>query len=270
MRKAIIPIVFTITTAAISANAQGFYQTGSGTFMTGYGQVHGSFGYALATQRMYESMQMNMQKAMWRAAMVKKHGEAAVRRAEARARTNSSSGSSAGLQTIEVPPPPPTPKYNGRFRPAATSPMTQKIVDALGDTAEEKALLKQIIQNTKAAFEKEATAKGWNNNIAGAVTFFLVASSTVYHDSAEPSEETVKTIYDSVNQSIDSIPDFATASNADKQATYDLFIGFAAIPFATYMEGKQNNSPETVEVSRKLAGELIKMLLKADPDKVKF
>ena len=131
-------------------------------------------------------------------------------------------------------------------------------------------MLKQIVNGTKAAFETEAASRGWKNNIAGAFTFFIVSNTTIYHDSGEPDDATVNALFDAVNQAIDEVPEFASASNKDKQAMYNLLIGFAGIPLATYSEGKTNGDDQTVAVARQLAGKMIEIVLKTDPDKVKF
>ena len=267
----LVGIAIALTHGAASAQT---YNSNSRGWNTGYGTVYGSFGYAMATQNIYNTTQMQIQKLAARQLMIKQFGLAAVEKAEREAKAGSSSGSKRSSSSSPsgpvVPPPPPPPKFYGKFRTDASAQMIAKISDSLGESAEEKALLKQVIEGVKAAFEKETSAKGWNNNIAGAMAFFLITTSTIYHDVEEPTPEVSKAIFDAVNIAVDEVPEFGTASNKDKQATYDLLIGFAAIPLATYAEGKQNGSAETVEVARKLSGELIRLVLKTEPDKVRF
>jgi hypothetical protein len=219
-----------------------------GSFTTALGQVNGNIYNAMSRQIQYMDMM--------------------------RAKKRPSTARSAPAQT---PPPrsgaivsPSAPKYYGKFRPNPRASSISTIVDTLGETAEEKALLKQVIGSVKATFEKEAAAKGWNNNVAGAMTFFLAATVTIYHDSAEPSDATAASIYDAVNRAIDEVPEFGRASDTDKQQIYETLIAFGAIPLATYTEGKQNGSAETVESARKLAGELIRIVLKTDPETIHF
>ncbi|HLA95247.1 MAG TPA: DUF6683 family protein, partial [Pyrinomonadaceae bacterium] len=64
---------------------------------------------------------------------------------------------------------------------------------------------------------------------------------------------------------LDEIPEFGKMTNRDKQRLYNTLIAFAAIPLATYTEGKQGNSEPTVEVARKLAVMLTQLVLKIDP-----
>lgn len=270
--------IFTIFTALIFSsliNAQGFYQMGSGSYMTGYGRVNGSFGYAMATQQMYQTVQMNLQRSMARAAMVKKWGEAAVRKAEQDAARNGSSSTRtkpapANSDRLAVPPPAPAPKYYGRFRPDSSVDMAKTISDTLVEEPEERELLKKTIEAVQGVYIEEATAKGWQNNIASGMTFFLISMTTVYHDSPEPGDELTNAIYDAVNQSIDAVPDFAKASDKDKHSLNDMLVGFTALPLGVYIEGKQNGNQETVKLAKIWAGEMIKLVLKTDPENVRF
>jgi hypothetical protein len=219
---------------------------------------------------------MQIQKLQARQMMIKQFGRAAVEKSEREqaARSRSSSGTTGASGSTSAAPavegPPPAPKYYGRFRPVAGETTFQKIAEAVGETAEEKALLKSTMEAVKTAFEKEMAAKGRKHDVAAAFTFFMIANATVYHDAPEPGDETSEIVYNAVTASIDSLPDFAAASNKDKQTLYNTLIGFTAIPFATYVEGKQNGDTATVTTASKLAGEMIKLVLKIDPEKVKF
>jgi hypothetical protein len=246
------------------------WNSNAGGYNTGYGTVYGSFGLAMATQNIYNTTQMNLQRLTARQAMIKKWGLAAVEKAEREAKSGKTATTKSTSSGPVAQAPLPAPKYYGKFRPDASDTTFQKIADAVGETPEEKQLLLRITSATKESFEKEVATKGWKNNVAAAMTLFLVSNSTVFNDAAEPDDATVTALYESVNQSIDSIPEFASASNKDKQSLYNLLIGFSSIPLATYMEGKENGNKETVAVAAKLAGEMIKIVLKTDPEKIKF
>ena len=137
--------------------------------------------------------------------------------------------------------------------------------DAFGETPEEKTLIKQIYTATKTGYEAEAAKKGWKNNIAGGITFFTVAAMTVYHDAPEPSDEAVTNYYKAVNLALDEMPEFATVSNKDKQSFNNMMIGFGGLLLAGYLEGKQNNDAATLAGYKKIADELVRMVLKTDP-----
>lgn len=259
-------LALAIAVAAIASQAQ-TYNSNSGGYNTGYGTVYGTFGLAQATQNMYNTMQMNMQRAMMRSAMIKRHGLPAVEKAEREAAGSGRSQTTSSGITVS---PPRVVRNYGKFRPDATVNTGKLLGDTLGTTPEEKALLNQIYTAVKASYDKEAAAKGWQNNMAGALTFFIVSSVTVFHDAEEPSEDAVSALYEAINQTLDEIPEFGKMPNKDKQAFNNVLIGFAAIPLATYSEGKQNGDAATLKVAGQIAGQLIELVLKTKPENVRF
>jgi hypothetical protein len=253
-----------------TTNAQ-TWNSNSGGYNTGYGTVYGSFGQAMATQNIYNTMQMQMQKTMMRNAMIKKWGLAAVEKAEREAGSRSpsssrskASGSSASSGSIVVPPPRVV-RNHGVFRPDPTVDTGKALADALAETPAEKALIKQIYTATKAAYEKEAASRGWRNNLAAGLTFFTVAAMTVYRDAEAPSDDAVNNYFNVVNSALDDMPEFATVANKDKQGFNNMLIGFSGLLLAGNLEGKQNNDAATIANYQKLAGMLIEMVLKTDP-----
>lgn len=272
LNRHVLPSLAVVLLFAGYASAQ-TWNSNAGGYNTGYGTVYGSFGLAMATQNIYNSMQMNMQRSMMRQAMIKKWGLAAVEKAEREARSGSSSGSTkkvaASGPKVEYTPPP-APKNYGLFRTDATVDTGKIIADALGETPAEKKLYMQIYTATKSAYETESAAKGWKNNIAGAFTFFIVSNSTIYHGSDEPSDDTVSALYQAINQSIDDVPEFGKMTNRDKQGLYNTLIAFAGIPLAAYTEGQQRKDEATVKVASQIAGQLIELVLKVEADKVRL
>ncbi len=238
--SAIIFSGFGITNAQIQAAGGGYY-------VAGYGTVYGSFGQASAAQgRLYDAM---------------------------KSRT---AGRSAAPASTALPKPksaanrPATAKNVGVFRRDATVDSANTLANALGETAEEKALIKTIYSTTKDEYEKEAAARGWKNNIAASLTFFTVSAMTVYHDAEEPCDEAVNEYFGSLNTAIDDMPEFARVSNKEKQGFNNMLIGFSGILLATYTEAKQNNDAESLANSKKLAGMLIEMVLKTDPENLRL
>ena len=141
--------------------------------------------------------------------------------------------------------------------------------DALGERPEEKRLISQIYTATKTAYEQEAAKKGWQNNIAGGLTFFTITAMVVYWDTEEPSAEAVQAYFKAVKTSLDEIPEFATVANKDKQGFNNMLVGFGGLMIAGYMEGKQNNDAATLATYKKLAGMLVEMVLKTDLENIR-
>jgi hypothetical protein len=255
-----------LTTGVASAQT---WNSSSGGYNTGYGTVYGSFGQAFATQNIYNTMQMQMQKTMMRNAMIKKWGRAAVEKAEREAASGSSSSGARNSGSAIVVSPPPVVRNHGVFRPDATVDTGKAFADALGETPEEKKLINQIYTATKAAYEQEAAKRGWQNNIAGGLTFFTVTAIIVYWDIEDPSAEAVQGYFKVVNTALDEIPEFATVANKDKQGFNNMLVGFGGLMAAGYMEGKQNKDAATLATYKKLARVLVEMVLKTDLENIR-
>jgi hypothetical protein len=215
---------------------------------------------------MYDQVKVQNRRTAERNALIQKYGLPAVEKAEREAATK---GSKPSNPQIVVPPPPVVRNY-GLFRPDPTVDSGKALSDALGDTPEEKALIKQIYLTTRDAYDKEAAQRGWKNNMAAGLTFFTVAAMTVYHDSEEPSDDAVNSYYKVMNAALDAIPEMANATNKDKQGFNNTLVGFGGLLFAGYAEGKQNSDAATLAGYKKLAGVLIEMVLKTDPENVRI
>jgi hypothetical protein len=240
-------LLFTfVVFSAASANAQ-IQAAGGGYYRAGYPTVYGSFGQASVAQgRMYDTMKR----------------QKAERDAASRPAASPNSKTAAPTQPVI--------RNHGVFRADATLDTGKTLADALGDTPEEKALIKQIYTATKTFYEKEAAARGWKNNIAAGLTFFTVTAMTVYQDSEEPSDEAVTNYFRGVNSALDEIPEFSKLANKDKQGFNNMLIGFSGMMLATYSEAKQTGDAETLAISKKLAGMLIEMILKTDPENIRI
>jgi hypothetical protein len=119
-------------------------------------------------------------------------------------------------------------------------------------------------------YEKEAALRGWNNNIAGGLTFFTATAMTVYHDGDEPSADAANNYFKAVNGVLDEMPEFAALPNKDKQAFNNMLIGFSGMLLGGYSEGKQSNDADMLASYKKLAGMLIEMVLKASPENLRI
>ena len=223
-------------------------------YSTGYGTVYGTFQHAALMQSMYNVV---------RCAELNCAG-----RGTSSSRTQNSRPAQAAA--TQAKPVPPIVRNYGAFRPDPAVDTGKLLADSLGSSAEEKTLIKQIFTITKAAYEKEAAEKGWKHNIAGGLTFFTIAASTVYHDGPQPDEAGVDAHYKAVSASIDQIPEFGSVANRDKQSFQNMMLGFGGMLLAVYNEGKESGNAETIANAKKLAGMLMEMVLKADPDNIRI
>jgi hypothetical protein len=254
-----------VVLSAASASAQ-LWNSSAGGWNTGYGTVYGSFGLATATQNIYNTAQLNLQRAIMRQAMVKQFGLAAVEKAEREAKAGKPSSAPPGL---ELPPPPPPAKNLGVFTPGRST-VAKQLGDAIGSTPEEKAAVAQLAIATKEAFETQPDTRAWKNNVAGALAFFIIGNLTIATDSPEPSDETSQALFQAINQALDASPEFAKAKAKDKQQLYELLLGFTGLPLALYTEGKERGDAEQVKQARELAAQLLSLVLKVDATQVKL
>jgi hypothetical protein len=250
-----------------AANAQ-IQAAGGGYYRAGYPTVYGSFGQASVAQgRMYDAVKSQNRRTAERNRLVQKWGLAAVEKAEREAAAPKRSAPSNPQIVVQ---PPPMVRNHGVYRPDPSVDTGTALADALGSTPEEKALIKQIYTSTKAEYEKEAAARGWKNNIAAGLTLFTVTAMTVYHDAEEPSAEAVNNYFKVVNSALDETPEYATVANKDKQGFNNMLVGFSGMLLAVYSEAKQNNDANSLASSKKLAGMLIEMVLKTDPENLRI
>jgi len=272
MKCKILAIATLILGTAVFSAAQ-TYNSNSGGWNTGYGTVYGSFGLAMATQNMYNTMQMQMQRSMMRQAMIRKWGKAAVEKAERNAAGRSSqsaantSSRAASGPVVEAPR---VVKNYGRFTASAGVDTPSVFANALGENEQEREIYKKIVAESVSLLNAEAAKKGWKNDIAGAMTIFILTNSTLYNDTEEPGDEFAQAIYDAVQASIDELPEFGKLANKDKQGLYNTLLALTGIPLTFYADAKQRNDPDAIATSRKLAGEMLKMVFKTEPERLRL
>lgn len=238
------------------------WNSNAGGYTTGYGTVYGSFGLAMATQNMYTTMQLNLQRSMAREAMIKQHGRAAVEKAEREAAQGRQS-------SLQVTPPPAPAKNLGAFKPGKST-VARQLADALGSTKEEKTLIAALVTGTKEAFEAQPETRAWKNNVAGALAFFLLSNLMVASDGPEPNDTVSQAVFQAINQSLDASPDFVKASAKDKQQLYEVLLAFTGLPLASYTEGKERGDAEQVKQAGQLAAQLLELVFKADVKTLKL
>lgn len=250
---------------ALPAFAQS-WNSNAGGWNTGYGTVYGSFGYAMATQNIYNTTQMQIQRLTMRQAMINKWGLAAVEKAEREAASGKKSSAPEGLQ-VTAPPPPA--KNLAAFKPGKST-VAKQLGDAIGSTKEEKDAVALIATATKDAFESQPETQKWKNNVAGAMAFFLISNLMVATDSPEPSDETSQALFQAMTLAFDASPEMAKASAKDKQQLYDLLIGFTGLPLAIYTDAKERGDAAQLQQAREVAAKLIELVLKVNAKDVKL
>lgn len=148
-----------------------------------------------------------------------------------------------------------------RFTPVTGDASVKNFADSLGNTAEERAQILQLAGAGKELFAQKYKGK-WNNTIAGAMTFFIVASYIVGTDQ-EPSAAAESSLFDALNATL-AQSDIVRASNADKTALYNVLLAGAGLPLIIYVDGKQTGNAAQVEQARVMAAGFSRKFLNMD------
>ncbi len=156
------------------------------------------------------------------------------------------------------------------FRPDPSMNVANSLADSIGESREERALLREIFTTTRTIFEEEVAAKGRRNNVAAAFTFFIAATSMVYHDDPEPSDEDLDELWDGLNTAFEEMPEFEAMSNADKQEIYETLVAFSGILLFGHVHSKETGDAATHAQYRSLAGAMIQTVLQTSPENVRF
>jgi len=144
------------------------------------------------------------------------------------------------------------------------------LAETLGSTPQERLVLRQVFSATKIAFENEVAKKGRKNNLSAALTFFIGSTVWVYHNSEEPTDAALDNLWDGLEGALENTPEMAQLNDADKQLFYDMMIAFSGVVLATYTEAKSTNNSDLLLTSRLLAGGLLQLVFKSDPEKLRF
>ncbi|MEO8650138.1 MAG: DUF6683 family protein [Acidobacteriota bacterium] len=235
-----------------------------------YGKVYEASGKSAAARSVQATMAVSLQSAILRA----QTSAAAKKQTKTTQSSTGARSGSARVSRSRPAPPPSTPTEPATeytfFRPDPTVDTSSKLAETLGTTQQEKVLLKQLFSVTKTEFEKEVAKKGRQNNLAAAFTFFIGSAVMIYNDDPEPSDAALDNLWDGLNSVFDESPEFAALKNREKQEMYDTIVCFSGLILATYGEGKNNGNQETVRTARQLSGVLIQLVLKSDPNKLRF
>lgn len=259
------PVSLLLSTAAVllSTALFSYAQTAGGavgaTASDGFGKAFESAGGSAAAQKVRGSMGSVI-------------GRAAARKRSAASRPSTSGRTGTAKPSSAVPEARRHSIDTGRtfFRPDPSKNVANSLADMLGQTADEKKLLREIFSATRTAFEEEVAAKGKQNNIASAFTFFIASSSMVYHDDPEPSEEDLDDLWEGLESVFEEMPEVAAMSNSDKQEIYETLVAFSGMLLVGYVTAKEAGDRATLNIYRELAGKLIQTVLQTSPDKVRF
>ena len=158
-----------------------------------------------------------------------------------------------------------------RFRSTGTQLKTREIANLFAvppDPNNETVftLLKTLLQE----FDKGARAAGKPNDLALALSFFFATNASIYHDAGQPSDPQMVELRDTIAEALIEGNALNGVTDKQKQEMYETLVLYAGFALATYQEGKQLNSAETLKVSQQLAGLNLEAVTGISPDKINF
>ena len=138
-----------------------------------------------------------------------------------------------------------------RFTPVAGDDSVKKLADSLGNTSEERQALLQLAGAGKELFATKYKGRGWDNTLAGAMTFFI-ASAYIIDTEQQLSVEAENALFASLSDTL-AASDIVRASNSKKTAFYNALLASAGLPLVFYVDGKQNGNAAQVQQARTMA-----------------
>ncbi len=150
-----------------------------------------------------------------------------------------------------------------KFTPVPGDDSVKKLADGLGNTPQERQQILQLANTGEQLFQTKYKGKGWDHTIAGAMTFFIVATHIV-NTGEQPGADAENNLYASLNATL-ARSDIAKAPNKDKAALYNVLLACAGLPLVFYVDGKQNNNAERVEQAKTMAAGFSRKLLGVEP-----
>ncbi|MDR7068557.1 hypothetical protein J2X02_001374 [Pseudoxanthomonas japonensis] len=151
-----------------------------------------------------------------------------------------------------------------RFTPVAGDASVKNLADSLGDTPEERAQILQLAGAGKQLFAQKYRGKGWDNTLAGAMTFFITSTYIVATD-REPSAAAEDNLFASLNAAL-AQSEIVRASNADKTALYNALLASAGLPLVFYVDGKQTGNAAQVAQAKTMAAGFSRKILNVEPE----
>jgi hypothetical protein len=155
-----------------------------------------------------------------------------------------------------------------KFTPTGDSGVTRALADALGRTSQERTALADAFSQIKQGYEAEVAKEGKSNNLAAAMTFFIVANVVAYHQTEMPSDADSVKLFQSLQQMMSRVPAFAAMSNAEKHRMHDWLVCMAGFAATNYMDAKQNGDAQALATIKEFADYSMRLVLGVEAGKL--
>lgn len=155
-----------------------------------------------------------------------------------------------------------------QFSPAGTSSALDRLVYAYPQASRSsiRATFEQLLDGY-AKIEQQFNVP--RNDVAGAVAAFIAGSYMAYHDVDFPDEH-FKPLVMQIHRTISVDPQFAKASNAEKQELYEQMAIVGMFLATTQMALKVKPNPQVAAAMKQAAKGYLEQFLKTDADRVEI
>jgi hypothetical protein len=152
------------------------------------------------------------------------------------------------------------------FRSTGTQLKTREIANLI-DAGNPQVV--QLLTTLLVEFDKGARAAGHPNDLALALSFFFATNASIYHGGGQPADPPMVELRDTIAEALAEGNALSSMNDRQKQEMYESLVLFTGFALAVYEEGKAGN-PESLKVSRQLAGEYLLAVTGIAPDKINF
>jgi hypothetical protein len=146
-------------------------------------------------------------------------------------------------------------------KPSAVSAM---LAEALGRDTAEKKNLTDAFDQLLAAYNSEMRKENKSNDLAAALTFFIVANMATYCGCEPVSDGESEDLYNSIAANMQSLPAVTSMSAVEKHQMHDWLAAMGGFIHAAYLDAKSNGDQAALGTSRELASQATKLVLGVD------
>lgn len=156
-----------------------------------------------------------------------------------------------------------------KFKPSGKRATVDKIVEQLTADPEQRKALLPLFEEGFKAYEAEAKKEGAENDVAGAMTFFIGTHWSIYNEGKEPSDKSGMAMVRQLQNLLNSA-EMRAAKDADKQSLYEWCVVMSTFSLATYHVAKEEDDEKLSKTMQEAAGAALKSLLGVEPDRVQI
>lgn len=153
------------------------------------------------------------------------------------------------------------------FKPSGQRLLIPGLLAKMDGTEEQKAAMGEQLEAVFTAYETQARKLGMENDVAGALSFFLTTHYQVYKGGAKVSDAARTAIYRQFQSALDT-DNIRNLSDTEKQQAYETLIVTSAVTLFQYKAAVESKDKDSVREVRTGAGQVMSDTVQAAPAKI--